>query len=312
MEGITARSCKVTAPNVFLKKAMTYQQQEIHSSSSPASETRVDIDELAAAVASLHARQEDETRMRAATVAIGDAVQELHLSVAPHEILAEVQAQRAREVRRRRGRSYALRAAGICLLTLLLAGLLTMGVPPLSRSFSQWHARRASQRFDQLLSQSQGPDRKYDLVVYSSIRPRSDLLTYPLSVVPDGHSFHANESDLSRSSGTMPLSFSFRNAHDGTTLRYRTWAFTRYKGRLYRRGWIRASDRNNVLSHRQFDFFPTRELARKLTGAASFLRLTLPQDAPGRYYGGVGIDRWARFDAGTPITLDEHAWEEYR
>ena len=63
----------------------------------PAAKVRVTPEELAAAIARLEARQESSRRHQDGTVAIGEVVDELGLQTTPEEVLAEVQAERARQ-----------------------------------------------------------------------------------------------------------------------------------------------------------------------------------------------------------------------
>ena len=73
-----------------------------------AAQVRVTPEELAAAVTVLQIRKEGQP----GTIAIGDAVDELGLDVTPEEVLAEVQARRAKPKRVRDYR--ALACAGLC------------------------------------------------------------------------------------------------------------------------------------------------------------------------------------------------------
>ena len=57
---------------------------------------RVSAQELSHIVSILQARKEAEARQRANTVALGDAVEQLGLEMTPEELLAEIQADRAR------------------------------------------------------------------------------------------------------------------------------------------------------------------------------------------------------------------------
>ena len=68
-----------------------------------AAQVRVTPEELAAAVTALQIRKEGQP----GTIAIGDAVEELGLDVTPEEVLAEVQARRAKPKRRRDYRALA-------------------------------------------------------------------------------------------------------------------------------------------------------------------------------------------------------------
>ena len=83
-----------------------------------AAKVRVTPEELAAAVTALQIRKEGQP----GTIAIGDAVEELGLDVTPEEVLAEVQARRAKPKRRRDYR--ALACAGACLVMLASLGVL--------------------------------------------------------------------------------------------------------------------------------------------------------------------------------------------
>lgn len=69
----------------------SHDEQEL-----PAAQVRVKAEELAQALAAIELRRQEEARRLEGTVVIGDAVQELQLDVTPDELLAEVQAQRAR------------------------------------------------------------------------------------------------------------------------------------------------------------------------------------------------------------------------
>ncbi len=78
----------------------------------PAAQIRVTSEELTAALVALEAskqealrRQEEEARLLAATIPIGQAVKDLSLDATPEEIWAEVQAQRGAEDRREEGYS---------------------------------------------------------------------------------------------------------------------------------------------------------------------------------------------------------------
>lgn len=75
------------------------QEQEFQPSPwpVPASETRVTPDELTAAVAALEQKREEQARHLQGTLTLGEAVSELHLDATPDDLLAEVEAQRAKK-----------------------------------------------------------------------------------------------------------------------------------------------------------------------------------------------------------------------
>ena len=69
-----------------------------------AAKVRVTPEEFAAAIARLEAGQEASRRHQDGTVAIGEVVDELGLQTTPEEVLAEVQAERARQTGRQKRR----------------------------------------------------------------------------------------------------------------------------------------------------------------------------------------------------------------
>jgi len=79
----------------MLKNQETEQPSPIPSSQAPSSAPRVTPDELNAALAAIEARKQAEAAHLAGTIALDQAVSELHLDSTPGEIWAEVQAQRA-------------------------------------------------------------------------------------------------------------------------------------------------------------------------------------------------------------------------
>lgn len=75
-------------------------EEHDHSQNSAAAHARVTPEELAQAVARIEARQAEQARREAATIPIGQAVEELGLGIAPEDILAQVQEQREQEAQR--------------------------------------------------------------------------------------------------------------------------------------------------------------------------------------------------------------------
>lgn len=75
-------------------------EEHDHSQNSAAAHARVTPEELAQAVARIEARQAEQAKREAATIPIGQAVEELGLGIAPEDILAQVQEQREQEAQR--------------------------------------------------------------------------------------------------------------------------------------------------------------------------------------------------------------------
>lgn len=76
-----------------------------------AARVRVTTRELADAMASLQARKEAAARRMEGSIPLGEAIQELQLDATPEELLAEVQAQRARVPKPARSSVWAMLAA---------------------------------------------------------------------------------------------------------------------------------------------------------------------------------------------------------
>jgi len=75
---------------------MTHPIDPTPESNESAAQYRVSAQELSHVVGIIQARKEAEARQRANTVALGEAVEQLGLEMTPDELLAEIQADRAR------------------------------------------------------------------------------------------------------------------------------------------------------------------------------------------------------------------------
>lgn len=100
----------------------------------PAANVRVTAEELTQALTAVEAKSEERSRQLADTISLGDAVQQLGLQVSAEELLAEITAQRARQLRpRKAARRLVIRrnaATAIAVGLLMLAFLLILKTMP--------------------------------------------------------------------------------------------------------------------------------------------------------------------------------------
>ena len=114
---------------------MLKHEDNLQASSQPAAQVRVTPEELAAAVTALQIRKEGQP----GTIAIGDAIGELGLDVSPEEVLAEVQAGRARQTAKAKQPSLKERLLATSAIGAVLVGLSIWGIsqrPPSNPSYN--------------------------------------------------------------------------------------------------------------------------------------------------------------------------------
>ena len=194
----------------------------------PAAEARVTAEEFARAVARHQARREEAARRLEGTITLGEALQELEIEADPKDILAEVQAERARKAaatvsvtplhRRQRNVTRVAFAAAAALL--LLGGLLGVTtapapvhqVPPPTIVVERLPATVAVAAPGTTLVRDAG---------------RSQGMLRTLAEVPDGRAVHCA---LAQAGGTIALT--------NFTIPETAWTLIKHDGRLYIRGWI--------------------------------------------------------------------------
>lgn len=190
-----------------------------------ASEVRVTPAELANAVASLQARNQELARRLEGTIPIGQALEELSLDTTPEEVLAEVEA--LRRVRRRRPRIGGKRLKAV-VLALVSLGLLTgigYDLDAIGGSPPEMH-----------LYQETMASLQRKLIVQDRTAQGPVLRT--LAEVPEGRTVFCSVLGAlyivdSRMATTGPIPGPDNDGSDAT------WRIVKLDGDIYLRGWVR-------------------------------------------------------------------------
>lgn len=247
--------------------------------------------EIAQAIASLEARSASHADQAAQTVTVSEVIQHLGLDMTPEDVLAEVQAQRARQAKTRtpwplrKKRIAGILAGGALAIVWALGELLTPQYdsslpPPLP-------AAAPASFFPMPKPLGIAPN----LLVQDTVGHSSVLKT--LAEIPDNHPVQCGITDTGIATTSGPL-----------------WTLVKHNGAVYLRCWtVPMSERalRQVSTDRGLTLFPTRSGAESGISATEPLTLaltniTLPT--------GTITDSASSLDA-LNVSLDSHAHETW-
>jgi hypothetical protein len=185
--------------------------------STQAAKVRVTPEELTQALTAVEAKSEERSRQLADTISLGDAVQQLGLQVSAEELLAEITAQRSRQLQPRKTATRLVirrnAAAAIAVGLLMLAFLLILRSMPRS-----------------------APALSIPPPAEAALQPTAST-GYPLlSEVPDGQTVQCDFPTLkSLAAGTNPATVHVDARPEDPASRL--WTVIKHNGKLFVKGW---------------------------------------------------------------------------
>lgn len=262
------------------------EQQSSPEQTLPAASARITPDELRRAVAKIESRRAEAARLaeieaqrQANTIPVGEAVQELALDIAPEELWAEVQAERAQAPPPRRLLAESLEQAqsaeppvrlrpvsesemaetkqeGILAVRIPLAFALFLTLLSVVRLATVQHSPAASVVYP--ISQPQVARPKFfQLRVLDQSQGVSTFRL--LSEIPDGRAVHCSSVDLSdtfnlylRRDTDGLLAF----RQDKTEKELASWTIIKHGDSVYLRGWTEARMSRKAVESGNFMLYP--------------------------------------------------------
>jgi len=210
----------------MLKNQDAVPEPQISVSPASVSQARVTPDELTQALAAIEAREQAEASRLAGTIAIDQAVSDLHLDSTSDEIWAEVQDQRAKAAARQVGPpQMQAKPRLIAPLTKRFRGWPVLIAP----AIALWVVFSAviSGNHHQALSTTTQP----------AISTAAPILR-PLAVETEGRGVYADDTALVQLSEDKPLSQVIISGNPSGN----RWKLFRYKGHVYLRGYVPSAD----------------------------------------------------------------------
>ena len=261
-------------------------QSSAQPPSPPAAEVRVTPEELAAAITRLEAKKDAHLRQADGTVAIGDVVEQLGLNATPEEILAEVEAERAKQTTRQ-GKRFPQRGR-LRILFAIGAVLVGLGV---SRGISPYFAGNII------------PSDATQTTINSQFFPTAPqplrILVNPDLLVGDAFGKLVL---LSEVGDNQPVHCTYNN---GRFQQYRpdfasaTWTLAKHGGQLYVRGWLLKMS-PKVLQTEGADVSAVKD-------SEFTVPITLPLKGVSVLEGAGGDTKFHALN----IHLDKHAYEKW-
>ena len=297
--------------------------------------TRVPTAALTRALAEIEVRRARQAFEQAGTLTLAEALQESGVEATLEEVAEEIgrvrgaDAAEAAKWRHRQRLRLILRAE---LASVLVCGLTLFS---LARTVHDPQGQTLPHPYEMknILSLTQGPHPQYAIYIVPravlnlgasgslAVGPWSGSEAYPLSVLPDGynvHQFEVLDDDGHPSYEGAPLTpitpplFEFRKVPPQS--RGETVSVF-YNGIRYYRGWIRKAEVPDLLRGRPFLYYP-EPVDDPQDNHDGLVPLTLPSQSVWEEQKATALESSKGYDffsfaAGTPVPLDEHAWERF-